>query len=74
MKIETTDKYIKVSAEDDFVLTYFKEGDDILNYTFAKVMYAPLNADLSELREITEEESERLLKEQEEKIKELNLV
>jgi hypothetical protein len=60
MKIETFEKYIKVTAEKGFFITDYKEGDDILNFSSGIVMITPLNADLSDLREITEEENNRL--------------
>ena len=71
MTAEQFKNYIKISADEGFVLTKFQKGDDILNYTYAKVMYSPLNSDYSYLREITEEENQVLLKEQENKIREL---
>ncbi|MEE0136829.1 hypothetical protein [Fusobacterium ulcerans] len=45
-------------------MTDWKEGDDILNYSFAMVMYCPLDC-TTEHREITEEEHNTLLAEQE---------
>jgi hypothetical protein len=60
MKIETFEKYIKVTAEKGFFITDYKEGDDILNFSSGIVMITPLNADLSNLREINEEENNRL--------------
>lgn len=60
MKIENFEKYIKVTAEKGFFITDYKEGDDIINFSSGIVMITPLNADLSDLREITEEENNRL--------------
>lgn len=57
MKIETTDKYIKVIAEDGGYMTSYKDGDNIWTYTSSRIIYAPLNADLSDLRDITAEEN-----------------
>ena len=74
MKIEKTDKYIKVIAEDGHYLTSYKDGDDILNYAYATKQYSPLTYDITKLREITQEESDKLAKEQEQKIKELKEV
>ena len=53
------------------VLTEWKDSDNILNYSYAKKQYSPLTYDITKLREITQEESDKLAKEQEEKIKEL---
>lgn len=72
MKIETNDKFKKIIPEDGFVLTSFKDGDDILNYASAKVMYVPLNANLENLREISVEENDNYIKLQEESFEELN--
>ena len=72
MTIEYTDKYIIITADEGMVLTEWQEGDDILNYSFATKQYTPLTYDTSILREITQEENDRLVKEQEERIKELN--
>ena len=57
MKIEKTDKYIKVTAEDGGYLTSYKDGEDILTYTSSRIMYAPLTADLSDLRDISAEDN-----------------
>mgnify|MGYP003291487883 FL=1 len=57
MNIETTDKYIKVIAEDGGYLTSYKDGDNICTYTSSRIIYAPLTADLSDLRDITADEN-----------------
>ena len=71
MTIETKATYQIIKADDGMVLTEWKDGDDILNYAYASKQYSPLTYDITKLREITQEESDRLVKEQEEKIKEL---
>ena len=71
MTIETKATYQIIKADDGMVLTEWKDGDNILNYAYAKKQYSPLTYDITKLREITQEESDRLVKEQEEKIKEL---
>ena len=70
MTIETKATYQIIKADDGMVLTEW-DGDDILNYSYATKQYSPLTYDITKLREITQEESDRLVKEQEEKIKEL---
>ena len=70
MTIETKATYQIIKADDGMVLTEWKDGDDILNYAYATKQYSPLNYDITKLREITQEESNKLVKEQEEKIKE----
>ena len=59
MKIEKTDKYINVTAEDSGYLTSYKDGEDILTYTSSRIMYAPLTADLSDLRDISAEDNNK---------------
>ena len=70
MTIEAKASYQIIKADDGMVLTEWKDGDNILNYSYATKQYSPLNYDITKLREITQEESDRLVKEQEEKIKE----
>ena len=71
MTIETKATYQIIKADDGMVLTEWKDGDNILNYAYAKKQYSPLTYDITKLREITQEESDKLSKEQEEKLKEL---
>ena len=71
MTIEQKATYQIIKADDGMVLTEWKNGDDILNYAYATKQYSPLTYDITRLREITQEESDKLSKEQEEKIKEL---
>ena len=74
MTIETKATYQIIKADDGMVLTEWQNGDDILNYSYATKQYSPLTYDITKLREITQEESDKLAKEQEEKIKELKEV
>lgn len=62
MEIIIKNKFKEVIASDGMVLTNWKEGDDILNYSYAKIMYCPLDCTI-EHREITEDEHNRLLAE-----------
>ena len=71
MTIETKATYQIIKPDDGMVLTEWKDGDNILNYAYASKQYSPLTYDITKLREITQEESDRLSKEQEEKIKEV---
>lgn len=70
MKTEQFDNYIKITADEGYVITSYKEGDDILTYTSCKIMYAPKTAFLGDLRDITDEmdakyNEERIIKERE---------
>ena len=71
MTIENKATYQIIKADDGMVLTEWKDGDNILNYSYASKQYSPLTYDITKLREITQEESDRVVKEKEEKIKEL---
>ena len=71
MTIEKKATYQIIKADDGMVLTEWQNGDDILNYSYSTKQYSPLTYDITKLREITQEESDRLSKEQEEKIKEV---
>lgn len=64
MTTYTEDKYIKHYADEGMVLTEWKEGDDILAFSYAKVAICPLNKECN-WREITEEQCEILISEQE---------
>lgn len=57
MKIEQFENYIKITADDGCVITNYKDGDDILNFNFCRIMFCPKTVDLTDLREITEEEN-----------------
>lgn len=71
MKVETLEKYNKVTADEGFYISEYKEGDDILNFSSSVVMFAPLGTDLSNLRDITEEDNKRYSELQELKLREL---
>lgn len=70
MTIENKATYQIIKADDGMVLTEWQNGDDILNYSYSAKQYSPLTYDITKLREITQEESDKLSKEQEEKLKE----
>lgn len=59
----TGDTYIKHYAEEGMVLTEWKEGDDIITFSYAKVAICPLNKKC-DWREITQDECDRLIEEQ----------
>lgn len=72
MVTELFESYKKIVSNEGMVLTSFKDGDDILNYTSAHTIICPLTALLDDLREITEEEDKVYKKELELKIREIN--
>lgn len=51
-----------VTAESGYVMTDWKDGDDIRNFNYCRMIYAPLNTDFSMYREITDEEADNLEK------------
>lgn len=69
MNVEYFNKHKKVTPDEGFVFTTYKEGDDILTYVNAKAIYAPLNDSLEQWREITVEEDEKYTIQLEEAVK-----
>lgn len=53
MKVEIKPKFQIVTPEDGFVLTNYKDGDNILSYDSYMSCYCPLGCDHSHIREIT---------------------
>lgn len=71
MKIEKLEKFTKVESEEGMVLTIFKEGDNILDYSSATKIFVPHSINLDEYREISIDENDKYLKEQLEEIQRL---
>lgn len=77
--VENKEKFIKVTSAKGYVITKWKDGNDIKEYASSKEMYFPLNYDLSEYYAITDEKDseykaaqEKAYKDEEEaRIKEL---
>ena len=67
MEITTYNTYKKIVPSDGMVLTDWKEGDDILAFSYAKVAICPLNRKC-DWREITQDECDKLIEEQEKMI------
>ena len=53
MKVDIRPKFQIVTPEEGFVLTNYKDGDDILTYDSFMSCYCPLDCDHSHIREIT---------------------
>lgn len=66
INIENKEKFIKATPAEGYVITPWKDGGNILDYTFSKEMYFPLGSDLSGYSAITEERHNGLLKQMEE--------
>lgn len=64
IQIKNTMKVIK--ADDNMVMTNWNEGDNILDFSYCRMIYAPLNSNTDGYREITKEEAEELIKRQQE--------
>lgn len=60
MNVENLENYIKITADDGMVITEWKEEDNITGFTYCRQMFAPLNTDVKQLREITEDEKNRI--------------
>lgn len=69
MNIEKTEKYMIITATEGMVMTEWKEGDDILDFSYAVKQISPLTYDVSVIREITQEECDKLIEEQNEIIR-----
>lgn len=65
-----TDNFIKVSCKEGHYLTNW-DKQNILQYTDSKVMYCPLNYDLSEFYCVTEAEHNNYMEQQMQRAKEL---
>ena len=61
MKVEIKPKFQIVTPEDGFVLTNYKEGDDIRSYDSFKSCYCPLDCDLKHISEISIEEDAAIM-------------
>ena len=73
MKVEELEKYMKVTADEGFFLTNFNEElDDIEIYSSCKIMFVPKFVDLTQYREITDEENDKYIEEKLNKIEKLN--
>lgn len=69
MNIEIKKNMKIVTPDEGYVMTNW-DGVDILGFSYCRVIYAPLNAELN-YREITEEEKDIYKKQLEEKIREM---
>ena len=63
-----TKHYDFISADAGKKLTFFKEGDDIKTFDFFSSVCIPEGKDVSNLREITEDEAAELLQQKEDAI------
>lgn len=69
MNIETKRNMKIITPDEGYVMTNW-DGVEILDFTYCRIIYAPLNADIK-YREITEEEKDIYEKQLEEKIREI---
>ena len=73
MNIELKPKFKVITSAEGYVITTYKETEDIKGYSSFTIAYAPLNADLSDYREITIAEDEAYMEAMEKAIKEEEL-
>lgn len=68
MIIKELDNLKQITAESGFVITEWiedpKNPDSVLDFTYSRIIFAPLNVDTSMLYEITEEVKDELEKRQ----------
>lgn len=62
MKVERTDNYIKVTAEEGMYLTRYEEGDDIKSFNGFKSIYIPPLHKVEQFHEIEDVVYEQLNK------------
>lgn len=62
MIIEVKERYKVIRPEEGYVLTNYKDGDDIKQYYAFSECICPLSCNTDHLREITIEESIKLAK------------
>lgn len=63
-------KFKEVKSENGKYITNFKEGDDIKTYSASTILICPISADLTEYREIDEEQHQKYLEAKEKAFKE----
>lgn len=61
MNIEIRGNMKVITVEDGMVMTNWN-GENILDFSFCRMIYAPVNTDLDDYREITAEEAQNLIK------------
>lgn len=61
MIIEVKERYKVIRPEEGYVLTNYKEGDDIKQYAAFSECICPLSCSTDHLREITKEESKEYI-------------
>lgn len=62
MTIIIKDKFKIVKPDEGYILTTYVEGNDIKLFNAASEIICPLDADLSNIREVTIEESKNYIK------------
>lgn len=71
MTTEYKEKFKILKADEDKMLTAWKEEDDIINFNSFSAIYSPLDADFAIYREITKEQGETLKTMRDKKLKEV---
>lgn len=61
MNIEIRGNMKVITVEDGMVMTNWN-GENILDFSFCRMIYAPVNINLDDYREITAEEAQNLIK------------
>lgn len=72
MNVEIKNNMQVVRADEGYALTEWQEGNDIKDFNYCTVIFAPLSVDLSKYREIEKEFAEELEELKEEELKEYN--
>lgn len=72
IEVNETYNYKKVTCREGHYITNWDKAD-VMKYTYAKIMYCPLDTNLEEYYCVTEEEHAALVKEMEQRLVELEL-
>lgn len=63
MKIENKTNMVIVTADAGYVLTNW-DGKNLLDFSYCRMIYAPVNSKMDDYREITGEEAEEIIEKQ----------
>ena len=63
MKIEKKTNMIIITADAGYVLTNWDE-ENLLDFSYCRMVYAPVNSKVDDYREITGEEAEEIIEKQ----------
>ena len=63
MKIDNKTNMMMITADEGMVITNW-DGENILDFSYCRIIYAPVNFNTDSYREITQDEAEKLIEKQ----------